>query len=123
MPVKRILLVDDEPELLKAMRVRLASWGYDVLTAANGKEAIQLVEKEVPDAIILDIMMPEMDGIETLKRIRDFNKKIPVFMLTAYPSEERIENTKSLGISAFIPKGTEFDNASHYIQVALKGGV
>ena len=121
MPVKRILLVDDEPELLKAMRIRLASWGYDVLTATNGKEAIQLIKKEIPDAIILDIMMPEMDGIEALKRIRRFNKKVPVFMLTAYPSQERMQNTESLGISAFIPKGNEFENASEFVRVAIKG--
>ena len=123
MPAKRILLVDDEPELLKAMRIRLTSWGYDVLTAANGKEAIQLVKKEVPDAIILDIMMPDLDGVETLRRIRRFNKKVPVIMLTAYASEEKMQNTESLGISAFIPKGTEFDNASQLIQVALKGTI
>ena len=123
MPAKRILLVDDEPELLKAMRIRLTSWGYDVLTAANGKEAIQLVKKEVPDAIILDIMMPDLDGVETLRRIRRFNKKVPVIMLTAYASEEKMQNTESLGISAFIPKGTEFDNASQLIQVALKGSI
>ncbi len=121
MGVKRILLVDDEEELLKAMKIRLASWGYDVLTAANGKEAIQLVKKEVPDAIILDIMMPEMDGIETFKRIRQFNKKIPVFMLTAYGDEERFEKTSRLGIAGFIHKGTEFGNASEFIRVALRG--
>jgi len=121
MPEKRILLVDDEPALLKAMRIRLASWGYDVLTATNGKEAIQLFKKEVPDAIILDIMMPEMDGTETLRRIRQFDKKVPVFMLTAYPSEGRMHNTGSLGISAFIPKGTEFENASDFVRAALKG--
>ncbi len=117
---KKILIVDDELELLKAMRIKLASWGYDVLTAANGKEALQLVKKEVPDAIILDIMMPEMNGLETLKRIRRFNKKVLVFMLTAYPSEERMQNTESLGISAFIVKGSEFNNASEMLRVALK---
>jgi len=121
MPVKRILLIDDEPELLKAMRIRLASWGYDVLTVTNGKEAIRLVKKEVPDAVILDIMMPEMDGIETLMRIRRFNKKIPVFMLTAYGDEERFEKTRKLGISGFIHKGTEFENASEFVRIALKG--
>ena len=118
---KKILVIDDEPELLKAMRIRLVSWGYDVLTATNGEEAIQLVKKEVPDAIILDIMMPEMDGIKTLKRIRRFNKKVSVFMLTAYGDEERFEKTRKLGISGFIHKGTEFENASEFIRIALKG--
>lgn len=119
--MKRILIVDDETELLKAMRIRLASWGYDVLTAVNGKEAIRLVKSDVPDAVILDIMMPEWDGIETLKRIRRFNKKIPVFMLTAYGDEERFEKTRELGISGFIHKGAEFENASEFVRVALKG--
>ncbi|MBN1869175.1 MAG: response regulator [Candidatus Omnitrophica bacterium] len=121
MPVKKVLVVDDEPELLKAMRIRLASWGYAVLTAANGKEAVRLVKKEDPDAIILDIMMPEMDGIETLKRIRRFNKKVLVFMLTAYGDKERFEKTNKLGIAGFIHKGSEFENASEFVRVALKG--
>ena len=121
MPPKRILLVDDEEELLKAMKIRLASWGYDVITATNGKEAIRLIKKEIPEAIILDIMMPEIDGIETLRQIRRFNKKIPVIMLTAYGDKERLEKTRKLGIAGFIQKGTEFENASNLIRVALKG--
>jgi DNA-binding response OmpR family regulator len=120
---KKILLVDDEPEILKALKIRLAAWGYDVLTADNGMEAVRLAREAAPDAIILDIMMPEWDGIETLKRIRRFNKKVPVFMLTAYASEEKMQDTGSLGISAFIVKGAGFDNASNLIRVALEGTV
>ena len=70
MAKKRILLVDDEEELLDMMRIKLASWGYDVLTATGGKEAIRLVKTKVPDAVILDIKMPQLDGIETLRQIR-----------------------------------------------------
>jgi len=123
MAEKRVLLVDDEGDLLKAMKVRLASWGYDVITATSGQEAIQIVKetKKSLDAIILDIMMPGIDGIETLRRIRRFDKKIPVFMLTAYPSEDRMKRTEELGISGFIPKVSEFAEASKMIQVALKG--
>lgn len=121
MPGKRILLVDDEEELLKGMRVRLASWGFDVLTATNGKEAISLVKKKTPDAIILDIMMPVMDGIETLRRIRRFDKQLPVLMLTAYGDEEKFAKTKNLGISSFIHKGSKFADASELVRIALKG--
>lgn len=121
MPAKRILLVDDEPDLLKAMRIRLASWGYDVLTATNGKDAIQLVKKEMPDAVILDIIMPEMDGVETLKRIRRFNKTIPVLMFTAYTTKERLTISDKLGISGFIPKASEYIDASEAIRIVLQG--
>lgn len=121
MATKKILIVDDEAELVKAMRIRLVSWGYDVLTATSGKEAVRLVKREMPDAIILDIMMPEMDGIEALQQIRRFNKKIPVIMLTAYSDEERFAKTKKLGIAGFIQKGAEFENASNLVRVALKG--
>ena len=118
---KRILLVDDEEELLKAMKVRLAALGYDVFTAVNGEEAIRFVKMNVPDAVILDIMMPKLDGIETLRQIRCFNKNIPVFMLTAYGDYENVGNTMDLGIAGFIHKGIEFENASELIRIALKG--
>lgn len=119
--LKKILIVDDESELLKAMQIRLASWGYDVITAASGKVAIQLIKKEAPDAVILDIMMPDWDGIETLKRIRRFDKKIPVLMFTAYSNEERLKLSNEFGISGFIPKGAEAGNSSEAIRVILKG--
>ena len=121
MPMTRVLLVDDEEEFLKAMKIRLTAWGYDVLTAANGKEAIRIVKEKVLDVVLLDIMMPEMDGIETLCQIRGFNKNLPVLMLTAYGDEEKIKKTVGLGISAFIPKGGEFSNVSEATRTALKG--
>ena len=120
---KRVLLVDDEEELLKAMRIRLVSWGYDVVTATSGEEAIRIAKKikgEL-DAIILDIMMPGIDGIEVLRRIRRFDKKIPVLMLTAYTSEEGVKKTDTFGISGFIPKGAECGEPSNILRVALKG--
>jgi len=123
MVTKRILLVDDEEELLEAMKIRLVSWGYDVVTATTGEEAVSFAqEKNKPlDAIILDIMMPGIGGIEALRRIRAFNKKLPVFILTAYSSEESFKEAESLGISGYIPKGSEFANASEAIRVVLKG--
>ena len=118
---KKVLIVDDEKELLKALSIRLTSWGYDVLTADSGEEAISLVEKEVLDMLILDIMMPVMNGIETLKRIRGFNQKIPVLMMTAYSKEAIIKDLGELGISGFIPKGSDFGCTSEIIKTILKG--
>lgn len=121
MTKKRVLIVDDEKELLMTMKIRLTSWGYDVLTADNGKEAISLFKKKAVDVVILDIMMPEMDGIEILKCIRRFNKKIPVIILTAYSDEERFDKFYKLGMAGFIQKGTAFENALELVQVVLKG--
>jgi two-component system KDP operon response regulator KdpE len=118
---KKILIVDDEKELLKAMEIRFSSWGYEVLTAESGKEAIFLVKEEKPDAVILDIMMPQMDGIETLKRIRHFNKTLPILMFTAYSDAENLKSSIGLGISGFVPKGPEFSDVSQAIRTILKG--
>ena len=69
----KILLVDDEPDILEIVGYNLAQEGYQVITAANGKEAIAKAKKELPQMIIMDVMMPEMDGIEACESIR----KIP----------------------------------------------
>ncbi|HRH67496.1 MAG TPA: response regulator, partial [Bacteroidia bacterium] len=67
----KILLVDDEPDILEFMEYNLKKESYNVFTAGNGREAIEIAKKEKPDLIILDIMMPEMDGIETCRALRE----------------------------------------------------
>lgn len=118
---KKILLVDDEEELLMAMKIRLNSWGYDVATATNGEEALNILKKDTPDIVVLDIMMPVMDGIETLRRIRKINKTLPVLMLTAYTSEEKIKTTEKFGMSGFVQKGGDLTDVSQAIRVILDG--
>lgn len=77
-----ILVVDDEARIVRFVRARLMEDGYQVLTANTGEEALQIVEDEQPDLVILDIMMPGIDGFETLRRIRR-NGDTPVLMLSA----------------------------------------
>ncbi|HEY4798153.1 MAG TPA: response regulator, partial [Bacteroidia bacterium] len=69
----KILLVDDEPDILEFLSYNLKKEGYHILTATNGKEAITLAKKEIPELIVLDVMMPEMDGMEVCRELR----KIP----------------------------------------------
>lgn len=82
---KKILIVDDEPDVLKIIGFRLKKAGYEILTATNGKEALELAWKEKPDLMLLDLRMPVMDGYETCKIIKSDEtlKKIPVIFLTA----------------------------------------
>lgn len=78
----KILVVDDEDLLVKGIRFNLQNDGYGVITGSNGVEAVELVRTEKPDLIILDVMMPEMDGLTACTRIREFSN-IPVILLTA----------------------------------------
>jgi two-component system, OmpR family, alkaline phosphatase synthesis response regulator PhoP len=84
-PTKKILIVDDEPDILEFLRYNLKKEGYLVVTASDGKQAIGVAEKEKPHLILLDIMMPELDGVETCRTLRgrkEFNDT-PIAFLTA----------------------------------------
>jgi len=103
---RKILIVDDELDFLKLIAKRIASWDYEVLTASSGKEAISKVKNKEADIVILDYMMPEMDGIATLRKIRKINRKIPIIMFTAYTEGDTLtEAIRSTG-EAFIPKAS-----------------
>jgi len=116
----KVLLVDDEIDLILIMGKRIKQWGYDLMEATGGKEAVSAVKSGRPDIVILDYMMPDMDGIDTLKEIRKINKNIPVIMFTAFPDKKSIEGTESLGVSAYIPKLSMFPSAESALKTALK---
>ena len=77
-----ILVVDDEALLVKGIRFNLKSDGYDVITGSNGQEAVELTKSEHPDLVVLDVMMPVMDGLTACSRIREFSD-VPIILLTA----------------------------------------
>jgi DNA-binding response OmpR family regulator len=92
-----VLVVDDEPRLADVVRMNLEVEGYRVLTAANGMEALARLTQDLPDLVVLDVMMPEMDGFETLRRIRQVSS-VPVIMLTV--RAEEADRIKGLEIGA-----------------------
>mgnify|MGYP000032268246 CR=1 FL=1 len=100
---KLILVVDDEPRMVRFVRMNLELEGYRVSTASNGMEAIDKVREELPDLVILDIMMPEMDGFETLERIRQISS-VPVIMLTVKAEEEDKVRGLELGADDYVTK-------------------
>ena len=97
-----ILLVDDEQDFIEPIAFWLEAKGYRVRMALNGEEALNLVEQEIPDIILLDINMPVMDGIDTLKNIRKKHQTLPVIMITA--ELEKLPVLQNLSISGFFPK-------------------
>ena len=78
----KILVVDDEDLLVKGIRFNLQNEGYDVITGSNGLEALVLTQSERPDLVVLDVMMPEMDGLTACSKIREFSN-VPIILLTA----------------------------------------
>ena len=92
-----ILLVDDDPQLIRLLRANLESVGYRLLMAADARTALKLVDMEMPDIILLDIMLPEMDGYELCRRIREFST-VPIIMLTA--KVEDVDKVKGLKLGA-----------------------
>ncbi len=100
---KTILVVDDEPRIIEAVGMNLELEGYQVTGASNGYEALRKVTEELPDLAILDVMMPEMDGFETLKRIREVST-IPVIMLTVKGEEPDKVKGLELGADDYVTK-------------------
>ncbi|MEN2994962.1 MAG: response regulator [Thermodesulfovibrio sp.] len=80
----KILVVDDEKNILMLYKAELEEEGYEVIIANSGREAIELFETQKPDIVTLDIMMPDIDGIQVLRQLKQKNPNIPVIMLTAY---------------------------------------
>jgi DNA-binding response OmpR family regulator len=99
----RILVVDDEQHMIDLIRMNLELEGFQVLEASNGIDALDQVRKHIPDLIILDIMMPQLDGFEVLKMLREFSS-VPVIMLTAKGEEEDKVRGLELGADDYVTK-------------------
>jgi DNA-binding response OmpR family regulator len=96
--MKKILIIEDEPDLVKGLKLNLSDEGYDVDWADNGKEGLRKAVEDAPDLIILDIMLPEIDGLEVCRKLRQKNINTPVIMLTAKGGE--IDKVVGLEIGA-----------------------
>lgn len=119
---KRILIVDDEPELVKAMQIRLKVAGYELITAGDGQEGLEKAKKERPDLVLLDLLMPKMDGFQTLERLKQDRetKSIPVIMLTAKSQMADAHKTADLGAEDYIVKPFDYIAVLGKIKKALQ---
>lgn len=104
----KILVVDDQKGVCFSFKKILGKLGYTVITASSGEEAIELVTESEPDLIIMDVMMPGIDGLETLKRLKEINSKLVVIMMTAYSTTEKAIRAMELGAYDYLTK--PFDN-------------
>jgi len=117
--MKKILVVDDEESIRELYRAELADEGYEVGLAADGREAIRLLESFRPDLVTLDIKMPGIDGIETLRRIREKQSTVPVVLVTAFSEFKQDFNTWAS--EAYIVKSHDTTELKETIRQLLGG--
>lgn len=118
---KRILVVDDTKDVLQVVSRRLQSWGYEAITADSGEEGLRIAEEQVPDLILLDIMMPKLKGREVCARLKANPKtqKIPVIFLTALGLADHVKAGMDLGAEDYIVKPFEPAELKDRIAVCL----
>lgn len=120
MPKKAVILVvDDEPHVLKLVKANLESSGYKVLTAANGEQGIKTAERELPDLVILDIMLPKMDGYAACSRIREFST-VPIIMLTARSAQIDLVHGFEVGADDYLTKPFDVTELLMRVQAVLR---
>ncbi len=116
---KRILVVDDEPRMIGFIRMNLELEGYQVVEAHTGLEALEMVRTQLPDLILLDVMMPQLDGFETLRMLREFSS-IPVIMLTAKGEEDDKVFGLELGADDYVTKPFGSRELSSRVRAVLR---
>lgn len=110
MHATKVLLVDDEEEFTSILSERMETRGLSVQTAADGKTALELIKKSYFDVVVLDMSMPEMDGIETLKRLLKITPDIQVIMLTGHATLQKGVEAVKLGAVDFLEKPADFES-------------
>ncbi|MGH7451037.1 MAG: sigma-54-dependent transcriptional regulator [bacterium] len=120
MPTEKILIVDDDPLLRQLLGDRLEANGYRIFLAANGREGVEQMQEKNPDAVLLDLEMPEMGGMETLSGMREINPDLPVIILTAHGTFSRAVEAMKRGAYDFLPKPCEPDHLLLVIRKALE---
>lgn len=116
---KRVLVVDDEPRMIGFIRMNLELEGYQVIEAHNGLEALEAIRTQLPDLVLLDVMMPQLDGFETLRMLREFSS-IPVIMLTAKGEEDDKVYGLELGADDYVTKPFGSRELSSRVRAVLR---
>ncbi|MGH7378337.1 MAG: response regulator [Candidatus Methylomirabilales bacterium] len=116
-PQKKVLIADDEPSIRLLYQRELGKEGYQVVLAASGQEVIRLAREERPDAVVLDVRMPGVDGIQALQRILEEDNTLPVIINTAYSFYR--ENFMSWAAEAYVIKSSDLSELKEALRTAL----
>jgi CheY-like chemotaxis protein len=118
--MKRILICEDEQDTQESLRSILGKMDYEVFSAADGKESIELAKKLTPDLVLLDIRMPKIDGLEVAREIRKFNTQAKIIFITAFQSPELTKEAAKYDIVDYLIKPLASEDILKVIEQALK---
>lgn len=118
--MQKILIVDDEQDICEFVRNFFQERGYEVLIAPDGEQALELTKKNNPELVLLDIKMKGMDGIATLKHIKELNKNQKVIMVTALDNQDKIAEACKLGACEYITKPLILDHLEQTVEKILQ---
>ena len=123
MPAKKttILVADDDPQLLRLVTRNLQMEGYDILSAGDGEQALELIESRTPDLVLLDIMMPKFDGFSVCARVREFSA-VPIILLTARGQDQDKVRGLDLGADGYLTKPFNVDELLARVRAVLRRG-
>ena len=108
--MKKILVIDDEPTIRFLLKEVITEWGYEFLEASRAQRGIEIIKSDKVDLVLLDIQLPQMNGLEAIQKIREINKEIPVFMLTAFHNLKDVVNMLNVSVQQFITKPFDIDD-------------
>ena len=119
--MKRIIITDDEPMNLRMTEFILKKAGYETVKAASGMECLSAVKEQKPDLILLDLLMPEMDGFQVIEKLGELDegRDIPVILLTAAEDRESLDKAAEMGVFACVGKPFKQDELLSNVQLAL----
>ena len=120
-PGQTILLADDDPDSLEGLRALLEAWGYEVEIARDGRAALERMPVVRPSAVITDVVMPRMTGLELLEAIRRDRSAVPVIVMTAHGTVEARRHAAAMGAVAYLPQPIDTTHLRSILQRALAG--
>jgi CheY-like chemotaxis protein len=120
-PLGRVLVVDDEPQIVDMLRELLVGLGYTVETARSGAQALQLVPEFKPDAVLLDLQMPGLSGLQVLDRLRRDDPGLPVIIVTGNTDVDVARSTLARGAFDYLRKPFQFDVLARVVGAAVLG--
>jgi two-component system response regulator HydG len=118
-PIARIVVADDDPASLEGLRALLAAWGYEVETAPDGRAALEKVSEVHPSAVITDLVMPTMNGLELLNVLHDEEPALPVILLTAHGNLNSLRDANPQGAFAYLRKPVDVRKLKTVLASAL----